>query len=102
MLVTFKSTAFGDITMFGDVAKTLLKFMGQSGDVPGAILGDDVADALGSLRENLAKVDNDAPEADNASTEEAETSVSLATRANPLINALEEAIDAKADVIWES
>ena len=41
MLVTFDSKS-GAITMFGDVAKSLLKLMGQSGDVPGAILGKDI------------------------------------------------------------
>ena len=32
--------------MFGDMAHTLLKMMGTSGTVPGAILGKDVAGAL--------------------------------------------------------
>jgi len=101
MLVTFKSSAFGDITMFGDVAKSLLKLMGQSGEIPGAVVGDDVSAALGSLRENLSRVEPD--QATTGDTDEdGEQSVSLSTRANPLIKALEAAAEAKADVIWES
>ena len=42
MLVRFNSDA-GIITMFGDVAVTLLKMMGQSGAVPGAIRPEDMS-----------------------------------------------------------
>ena len=102
MLVTFKSSAFGDITMFGDVAKSLLKFMGQSGEVPGAIMGPDVAAALEALRGNLDKTQSESSDQASDSGEDGDQAVSLSTRANPLINALEEAVEAKADVIWES
>ncbi len=49
MLVTFTTKAYADITMFGDVAVSLLKMMGHSGTVPGAILAADVPAALGRL-----------------------------------------------------
>ena len=41
MLVAFKSDAYADIIMFGDVAQQLLKMMGHSGTVPSAIQADD-------------------------------------------------------------
>ncbi|HQU63324.1 MAG TPA: DUF1840 family protein, partial [Nitrosomonas sp.] len=37
MLVTFR-TDVGDITMFGDIALHMIKLMGHSETVPGAIL----------------------------------------------------------------
>ena len=37
MLVTFSTSAYADITMFGDVALRLLKLMGHSATVPGAM-----------------------------------------------------------------
>ena len=46
MLVTFSTTAYADITMFGGVAVTLLEMMGHSGTVPGAILTADLPAAL--------------------------------------------------------
>ena len=49
MLVTFTCPAYADITMFGDVAIRLLKMMGHSGTVPGALLAEDVPAALQRL-----------------------------------------------------
>jgi Domain of unknown function (DUF1840) len=46
MLVTFRRKVSGEITMFGDVAVTLLKLMGHSGTVPGALLADQIPSAL--------------------------------------------------------
>ena len=50
MLVTFTTKAYADITMFGDVAITLLKMMGHSGTVPSAIRAKDVPEALRQLK----------------------------------------------------
>lgn len=50
MPVTFTTNAYADITMFGDIAVTLLKLMGHSGTVPGAIPEEDVPAALNGLR----------------------------------------------------
>ena len=50
MLIRFRSDAYADIIMFGDVAQRLLKMMGHSGTVPSAILADDVPAALDRLK----------------------------------------------------
>ena len=50
MLVTFRSKVSGEITMFGDVAVTLLKLMEHSGTVPGALLADQIPSALARLK----------------------------------------------------
>jgi len=42
MLVTFTTKAYADITMFGDVAVAMLKMMGHSTTVPGAIVAEEV------------------------------------------------------------
>ena len=54
MLVTFRTSAYANITMFGDVAVRLLKMMGHSGTVPSAIRADDVPAALERLKAALA------------------------------------------------
>ena len=103
MLVTFKTKAFGDITMFGDIAVRLLKLMGHSGTVPSAFKPEDIPAALQRLREAAAE--------DDASTEgqgegdthdDEEAPVSLRNRALPLIQLLEAAEKEQEYVMWDS
>ncbi len=101
MLVTFK-TDVGNITMFGDVALTMLKMMGHSKTVPGAILAADVPMALSRLKaainseKALAPVENEDEDED-----EDERMVSMADRALPLINLLTAAAETNCNVMWE-
>ena len=84
--------------MFGDVALTMLKMMGHSATVPGAILAADVPEALRKL--TLAvEAENTLPPV--AEDDENEPAVSLANRALPLINLLTAAANAEADVMWK-
>lgn len=103
MLVTFKTKAYANITMFGDVAKTLLKLMGHSGEVPSAIRAQDVPAALERLKTAVAPYRR-APGEPPAEPEEegGQPPVSLANRAVPLIELLEAAAAAGADVVWTS
>ncbi len=96
MLITFTTKYHADITMFGDVGLAMLKMMGNSGTVPGALVADDVADALEKLQ---AAVDaqNETIESDN----DDEPAVSLHNRALPLIDLLETAVKEGSDVMWE-
>jgi len=50
MLVTFTTKAHADITLFGDIGLAMLKMMGHSATVPGAIPADAVPAALTRLR----------------------------------------------------
>ena len=81
------TTSVSIAPMFGDVAVTLIKLMGHSGSVPGAILADDVPDALARLRLKAvveAQLD-EPPDATNGPASDGEESehVSLAHRACP-------------------
>jgi hypothetical protein len=101
MLVTFRSEAFADITMFGDVAVTLLKLMGHSGSVPGAILAEDVPMALKRLTVALDAGKESAPEQGaDAGSDDDEPPVSLANRAFPLVELLEASVKARCNVMW--
>lgn len=112
MLVTFKTSAYADITMFGSAAVSLLKLMGQSGNVPGAILAADVPQALHTLREALVKLEAEEQNPggsggeENASQgfsdDENEAPIALHTRAGPLISLLEAAAAASENVLWDS
>jgi hypothetical protein len=110
VLVTFKTNAYSDITMFGTAAVSLLKLMGQSGNVPGAILADDVPKALQTLQQGLAKLSAEeqgqeaaaaAGDEADAFADEEEKPVALHTRAGPLISLLEAAAAAGENVLWD-
>lgn len=98
MLVTFKTDAYANITMFGNDALSMLKIMGHSGTVPSAILAEDVPAALSRL---VAAVDA-AKAARPVQEKDADaTSVSLVNRGLPLIEFLTAAVRAKSNVMWE-
>ena len=105
MLITFKTPAYADITMFGDVAKALIKMMGHSGTIPGAILAEDVPKALEKLRAAVAHNPNAPlnPHRDDDDDEDAarSESVSLAKRALPLLELLEAAAREEKNVMWD-
>ena len=103
MLVTFKSRSSGDIVMFGDVATQLLKLMGQSGDVPGAVAEGDVQNALAALEAGLAaRPDTGSqPSAGDIDEDDGSAPVSLQTRALPLIDMLKAADADNVAVMWE-
>lgn len=97
MLVTFSCNAHENVTLFGAVAERLLHLMGNSGAVPGALVAEDVPEALERLKHaiELEKV----PPAQNALDDEPE--VSLRHRALPVIALLEDAEKHKCSVMWD-
>ena len=115
MLVIFRSTATESITMFENVAIELLKLMGASGRVPGALDPDDVPPALQRLENAVERIqieqhtatparpaDNEDWAADEDDDEQdREPPVALATRAIPLISLMKRAAAAHAEVMWE-
>ena len=102
MLVTFSCPAYANITLFGDAAVRLLKLMGHSGAVPGALHAADVQAALERL-ESAVEADKQSPEPEaSAQSEDDEPAVRLSHRALPLIELLNAAAKARCDVMWDS
>jgi hypothetical protein len=113
MLVTFRSQATESITMFGDVAQSLLKMMGATGRVPGALVADDVPPALAKLESEIealkatsqatpaAPATNEDSAADPDADGEMPAPVPLVSRAVPLLSLLKRAAAAKVGVMWE-
>jgi hypothetical protein len=107
MIVRF-STRFGALTMHGDAAVALLRALGHSGTVPGAILSSGLPTALAQLRATLAtQADEPPPTAgdswqdDDADPEKRVPPISLRTRAVPLVEMIEAAIARDSDLMWE-
>lgn len=113
MLVTFRSAATESITMFGDVAQSLLKMMGATGRVPGALVAEDVPPALEKLQSEVealkaATAATSAPPATNEDSAadpdadgETPPPVPLVSRAVPLLSLLKRAAAAHVGVMWE-
>jgi hypothetical protein len=98
MLVTFTTKAYADITMFGDVALAMLKMMGHSGTVPGAIQAEDVPNALSLLTAAIGANKALPPVEDKDADVPV---VSMANRALPLINLLAAAAKSGDYVMWK-
>jgi hypothetical protein len=101
MLVTFRSKAYANVTMFGDVATALLKMMGHSGTVPSALLARDIPPALQQLEQGLAAMPKEQAEWRDKEDKDAEPQVGLKRRAHPLIQLLHASQAQGADVTWE-
>lgn len=103
MLITFETKAHANITMFGDVAVTLIKLMGHSGAVPSALMAEDVPGALARLKAAVEAHPEETLETPQAPASDGEDgqSVSLAHRALPLIELLEAAAAEHENVIWD-
>ena len=99
MLVRFHSPAYAHVTMFGDVALNMLKMMGMTGTIPGALSAQDVPAALAQLKHGLTAL----PPALKAKPDEEDDGpqVSLAKRAFPLIELLSAAANKQEYVMWE-
>lgn len=102
MLLTFRSPAFSDITMFGDVGLMLIERMGHSATVPGALASEDVPMALERLRRAVAVEGAEpAPAVSDETRRDGEERVSLGHRALPLIQLLEAAAAEDSYVMWD-
>lgn len=113
MLVTFRSTATESITMFEEQAVGLLRLMGATGRIPGALSPSDVPSALQQLESAVERMkaethatparpaDNEDSATDDDDDEDNEPPVALAVRAVPLLSLLKRAAAAKAELMWE-
>lgn len=111
MLITFRCKSYANVTMFGDIGLQMIKMMGHSGTLPGALLAPDLPEALSKLTLSLAAESTAAQkdisvtgdvEDDDEKEALSEQVVSLNLRAVPLIELLKSAIDAQCDVMWDS
>ena len=98
MLVTFKSGAHGEFSMFVEFAEDLLKMMGHSGTIPSALAAKDVPEALKSLKKAI-EYEPGVPEHET-SDDEKEPEVSISGRAFPLVEMLTAAAEDGSTVMW--
>ena len=101
MLVKFHTPSHGNITYEGKVGIALLKLMGCTGNVPGALDSEHVAPALHKLKHELAMHQEEEHARGDQADDGDEDVIALRTRAFPLLELLDAAIAAGDYVSWE-
>ena len=96
MIVRFDS-AVGQFLMNGDVAVGLLRHMGHSGTVPGALLAADLPAAIARLEAAVSHL----PPSGVQDEATGEPSVNLRQRAHPMLELLRRAAGKGCDVLWD-
>ncbi len=94
-MIIFKTKHHADVEMFDAPALSLIKSMGRSDNIPGALNPDEVEQALSNLKAALNKAS--ARSGDSWDDD----SVSLSHRGAPLVELLENALKEEEHVIWE-
>jgi hypothetical protein len=107
MIVNF-STRFDRLTMFSEPALALLRMLGHSATLPGAMLAADLPTALARLRAALvlgghvpSPAPTPGPRPGDEERRDDEQLVDLSTRAIPLISMIERAIAGGSDLMWD-
>jgi hypothetical protein len=101
MLIKFDSEV-GSFSMDREIAVQLLRSMGHSGTVPGAMLASDIPGALSRLKSMVDKAPaNSGSPPPKGEDEGAEAPVSLRQRAYPLIDLLSRASAQGKEVLWK-
>jgi hypothetical protein len=109
MLITFRSQASGDVMMFGDVARQMLRIIGKESADKGIVTVAQLPDAIAALQHAIA--------ADKAAWGEQsafgqvntevepdgrkEPFVSASQRARPLLELLEWSLKSDKPVLWD-
>lgn len=101
MLITFTCKAYADITMFGEVAIQLIKYMGHSGQVPSALSASDVPAALQNLQQAIDANREIIPPKQASGDMDDEPVITISQRALPLIELLKAAEKAECSVMWD-
>jgi uncharacterized protein DUF1840 len=108
MIVKF-SARNGQLAMFGDAALSMLRMLGHSGSIPGAILAADLPQALQRLQAGIVRDGDtpspepgaDAPHRAGEDEEQRRPPVTLRMRSVPLVELIEGAIARGSDLMWE-
>ena len=112
MIVIFQSPASGDVIMFGDVAKRMMKLMGKEPTDKGIVTVEQLPDAIARIKaaieedkrqragmkaEDLPQTE---PDGSGGRGQGSRPFVTLTQRAVPLLELLEWSLKKKKPVLW--
>jgi hypothetical protein len=109
MLITFRSQASGDVMMFGEVARQMLRIIGKEPTDKGIITVAQLPEAIAALKGAIAADKAERPERSASGRVNTETGpddgqdlfVSASQRAQPLLELFEWSLKADKPVLWE-
>lgn len=105
MLITFRCKAYANVTMFGSIGLQMIKMMGHSGTVPGAIGAEEIPHALSLLKAAVTVEKRRAEQQEQDQDDDDERDdppVSISNRALPLIDMLNAAISEECGIMWDN
>lgn len=100
MIIKFTSENSGEFVMLSHVAEPLLKMMGASGNLKGAVSGDELRASLDRL-ETALRHHTEPGKTQEEEDEDKELPVALGTRAVPLVQMLKTACESDSYVMWQ-
>jgi hypothetical protein len=108
VIITFQSPASGDVIMFGDVAKRMMKLMGKEPSDKGIVTVEQLPDAIARIkaaieedkRDRAGRNPEDLPQTEKAEGGGSRPYVSLSQRALPLLELLEWSLKKQKPVVW--
>lgn len=102
-MIRFESNAGAPVTMHEDLALMFIRMTGHQDTVPGAIVAEDIPQALSRLRQRVAEAaqNPDTSGVPEDELEDDEAPVKLPTRAFPLVKLLEAAERQHKDLLWD-
>lgn len=108
MMITFQSQAAGDVMMFGDVAKQMLKIIGKEPADAGIVTVAQLPAAIAALKDAIAADRAGGTEHSASGQAKNETEpdagedlfVSSSQRAQPLLELFEWSLKAEKPVLW--
>jgi hypothetical protein len=108
MIITFRSKAGPDITMFGDVARRLLAIIGKDAGERGVVTCEQLPAAIAALKAAMdadkkaraGKSPEQLPAFEPAENGEMRPYVNLASRALPLLDLFERSLRRDQPVTW--
>lgn len=98
MLITFKSPASSDVTMFGDVAKQMMIIIGKDVSDKGIVTVEYLPTAISKLKAAIS-ADNQVENQPEPNGDD-EKSVGIAQRGPPLVELFEWSLKQEVPVVW--
>lgn len=103
MLYKFKSDAGGDVIMLEATGRQILTLLGRGDDAKGILLPEQLPAAKAALEAAIAYDEKTSATAEGAAerqSDQANKSISLRTRAWPLVMLIERSANAKVPITW--
>jgi len=99
MPVIFSTPTSHRVFMFDKDANMMLKAMKTSGNIPGALFPEAISEALSALEDRVQLENNE--EEETNSTDKNSDHVGMKTKALPLIELMQRAIEQNEKLLWE-